>query len=129
MPAGDHYPLGAQVTAAQLDWDPHPLLARLRTHEPVSWVPALDGWLVTGYELAVQAMRDAATFTVEDPRLSTARVIGTSMLSLDDSEHDRHRKPLAAPFRAAAVRARFERVAEDEAATLIDALRRRRGAR
>ncbi len=127
MAAGEHYPLGAQVTAAQLDWEPHPLLARLRRYEPVSWVPALNGWLVTRYELAAQAMRDAATFTVEDPRFSTARVIGPSMLSLDGCEHDHHRRPFVAPFRAGAVRARFERAAEDEAGTLLDALRPRRG--
>ncbi len=127
MPSGVHYPLGAQVTTARLDWDPHPLLARLRMHEPVSWVPDLDGWLVTGYDFAVQAMRDPATFTVDDPRFSTARVIGPSMLSLDGSEHDRHRKPFVAPFRSAAVKARFERAAEEEAAAVIDALGPRRG--
>ena len=44
-------------------------------------------------------MRDAATFTVDDPRFSTAQVIGPSMLSLDGAEHARHRAPFVAPFR------------------------------
>jgi hypothetical protein len=40
----------------ELDADPHPLLARLREREPVSWIPVLDGWLVTRYDLALEAM-------------------------------------------------------------------------
>lgn len=99
------FPIGASITIEQLSSDPYPHLARLRSDEPVSWLPALDGWLVTGREPAVAIMRDAATFTVDDPRFSTARVIGPSMLSLDGSEHRRHRDPFGDPFRAAAIRA------------------------
>ena len=86
------YPLGAGLTLAQLDADPHGVLARLREHEPVSWVPALDGWLVTRRDLCIEVMRDAAGFTVDDPRFSTARVVGPSMLSLDGDAHRRARR-------------------------------------
>lgn len=114
--------LGATVTLAQLDGDPHSLLARLREREPVSWLPSLDGWLVTRHDLALAAMRDAATFTVDDPRFSTAQVIGPSMLSLDGEEHARHRSPFVGPFRAAAVKDRFAELAVDEAERLVDSL-------
>ncbi|PZS06566.1 MAG: hypothetical protein DLM64_16280, partial [Solirubrobacterales bacterium] len=77
------FPLGATITLAELDTDPHPAHARLREREPVSWLPSLDGWLVTRHDLALAAMRDATTFTVDDPRFSTGQVIGPSMLSLD----------------------------------------------
>ena len=70
------FPIGASVTLEQLDQDPHPILARLREDEPVSWLPALDGWLVTRHDLAVTVMRDAARFTVDDPRFSTAQIVG-----------------------------------------------------
>ncbi|HEU5027834.1 MAG TPA: cytochrome P450, partial [Spirillospora sp.] len=76
------FPVGATATVAALEDDPHPLLARLRAAEPVSWLPALGGWLVTSRDLAQRVMRDAAAFTVDDPRFSTARVVGPSMLSL-----------------------------------------------
>src|SRR3979411_3006367 len=99
MPNRSAFPLGAAVALAELEDDPHPPLARLRAAEPVSWLPVLDGWLVTGYELALQVMRDPATFTVDDPRFSTARVVGPSMLSLDGDAHPRHRRPFVAPFR------------------------------
>ena len=70
------FPVGASVTRAALDRDPHPLLRELREHEPVSWIPVLGGWLVTRRDLALRVLRDAGTFTVDDPRFSTARVVG-----------------------------------------------------
>jgi cytochrome P450 len=100
--------LGAAITLDQLDQDPHPVLARLREREPVAWVPVLDGWLVTSRDLCIEVMRDAVTYTVDDPRFSTAQVVGPSMLSLDGDEHRRHRDPFAASLRPAAVRERFE---------------------
>ena len=117
------YPLGAAVTLAELDDDPHPVLARLRDAEPVSWVPALDGWLVTRRDLALQVMRDSATFTVDDPRFSTARIVGPSMLSLDGAQHDRHRRPFAGPFSQAAVHDQLEAFVTGEADRLVSAMR------
>ena len=70
-------------------------------------MPVLGAWLVTRRDLVLQAMRDPATFTVDDPRFSTAQVVGPSMLSLDGEEHRRHRDPFARPFRLDAVRERF----------------------
>jgi cytochrome P450 len=116
------FPLGAAVTLQQLDADPHPVNARLREYEPVSWLPRLEGWLVTRHDLAVQAMRDAALFTVDDPRFSTAQVIGRSMLSLDGDAHDHHRAPFAGPFRPGAVNERFAQVARAEAERLAGAV-------
>ena len=71
------FPIGASATLAELEGaDPHALLDRLREREPVSWLPALDGWLVTRRDLALAVMRDAETFTVDDPRFSTRRSSG-----------------------------------------------------
>jgi cytochrome P450 len=119
----DDFPLGAGVTLEQLETAPHALLARLREREPVSWIPALNGWLVTSYELALQVMRDAERFTVDDPRFSTARVVGASMLSLDGDEHAAHRAPFVGPFRPAAVRERFAAAADADARRLLAGLR------
>ena len=90
--------------------------------EPVSWLAALGGWLVTRYDLAVRVMRDPVTFTVDDPRFSTSRVVGPSMLSLDGVDHARHREPFAHPFRPARVRDRFTGFVEAEADRLISAI-------
>jgi cytochrome P450 len=122
MTQAQRFPLGATVTLEQLERDPHPVLAALREREPVSWLPALEGWLVTRNDLAVRAIRDARTFTVDDVRFSTAQVIGPSMLSLDGDRHDRHRAPFVPPFRPLAVRDRFGPLVAEETDRLIDEL-------
>jgi cytochrome P450 len=70
----------------------------------------------------MQVMNDPATFTVDDPRFSTGRVVGPSMLTLDGPEHGRHRAPFAAPFRLEAVRERFTALVADETERLIDGI-------
>ena len=110
------------VALEELEGDPHPLLARLRESEPVAWVPALNAWLVTRRDLALAAMRDSATFTVDDPRFSTGRVVGRSMLTTEGDEHDRHRAPFARRFRLAEVRTQLAGVVAEETDRLIDAL-------
>lgn len=97
-------PIVTAVTIEDLSSDPHRILHRLRESEPVAWVPVLDAWLVTSHEHCTGVMLDPETFTVDDPRFSTQQVIGPSMLSLDGSEHRRHRDPFAPPFRARRIR-------------------------
>src|ERR1044072_7431273 len=86
----------------------------------VSWVESFGGWLVTGYADAVRVMRDSRTFTVDDPRFSTARVVGRSMLSVDGGEHTQHRAPFVAPFRPAQVERRFAEDVTSLASGLVD---------
>ncbi len=118
----ERFPIGAAVTLEQLQRDPHPVHGRLRATEPVSWLPCLNGWLISRHDLALEAMRDAASYTVDDPRFSTAQVIGPSMLSLDGAEHTAHRAPFVGPFRAGAVVGRFEHAAAERAAELVSQL-------
>lgn len=117
------------VTIEELSTDPHPHLARLRAEAPIVWVADLDAWLVTGRDAAVAVMRDAARFTVDDPRFSTGRVVGPSMLSTDGDAHARHRAPFAAAFRPAQTRERLAhavtqsalaRVADVRSASTVD---------
>jgi len=119
-PAPD--PPASQVTLAGLETDPHPVLARLRSAAPAVWVPVLGAWLVTGYDLAVAVLRDARTFTVDDPRFSTAKVVGPSMLSLDGPAHARHRAPFNRPFRHDEVYARLAAFTQAETGRLVSAI-------
>jgi cytochrome P450 len=116
------HPLGAALTLQQLDADPYGSLAQMRASEPVSWAPVVDGWLVTRRDLCIDVMRDAELFTVDDPRFSTARVVGPSMLSLDGAEHRRHRDPFADAFRKPEVMRRFAFQVEREARQLVTTL-------
>src|SRR3984957_12520588 len=112
-----------EIALADLERDPHPALARLRASAPAAWVPALDAWLVTGYAEALAVMRDSRTFTVDDPRFSTARVVGPSMLSLDGIAHSRHRSPFFAAFHRGGPAERLPAFAEAEPRRLVDASR------
>src|SRR5436190_12634372 len=110
------------IELADLEGVPHPVLARLRATAPVAWVPVLGAWLVTGYDLAVAVLRDARTFTVDDPRFSTAQVVGPSMLSLDGAPHARHRGPFNRPFRHDEVHARLAAFTRAETGRLVSAI-------
>lgn len=115
----------SDVDLAELDADPHPVLARMREQAPVCWVPQTGGWLVTGYDAAVRALNDPAGFTVDDPRFTTARVTGPSMLSLDGDEHARHRKPFTHAFRPGEVAGHLAEFTADEALRLAGGIRSR----
>ena len=122
-PDGRAFPAGAATTAAVLAGDPHQALRRLREREPVSWLPALGGWLVTSRDLALRVLRDSATFTVDDPRFTTAQVVGPSMLSLDGPQHTRHRDPFSRALRTAAEQGALPALVSGRAGQLIAALR------
>ncbi|MEZ4621585.1 MAG: hypothetical protein R2867_39635 [Caldilineaceae bacterium] len=94
------FPLGATIRRTDLETNPHPYLHRLRNRTGLL-ATGTNGWLITRYDLAIQVMRDAATFTVDHPDFSTAQVVGPSMLSLDGAAHQQHRAPLSGPFVAA----------------------------
>jgi hypothetical protein len=108
------------VTLEELETDPHPALAALR---PIGWVDALGSWVVAGRDLAMTVMRDPETFTVDDPRFSTAQVVGPSMLSLDGAVHAAHRDPFESPFGLAETRRRFTEPVQQTVAELIAAIR------
>lgn len=118
----ENFPIGAAVTIEGLEGDPKPILTELRAAEPVSWIPALEAWWVTRRDLAVEAMRDADAFTVDDPRFTTAAVLGPSMLSLEGAEHERHRSPFAPAFRPGILREQFDEFLGEQVAALIDGL-------
>ncbi len=111
------------VILDELNGDPHRLLARLREQAPVCWVPALGGWLVTGYAAATEVLLDPAAFTVDDPRFTTARVTGPSMLSLDGAEHARHRAPFAHGLRPAETAGPLGDFTRAEASRLVEAIK------
>jgi cytochrome P450 len=91
------------VTLAGLEHDFHGTAAAWRATAPVLWVDELGAWVATTRDTVLRMLRDPETFTVDDPRFATARVLGPSMLSLDGTEHTRHREPFAHAFGRQAV--------------------------
>jgi len=115
-------PPQAAVSLAQLAGNPHPVWARLRRYGEVVRVPELGGWVTLTRATATRVMRDARTFTVDDPRFSTGRIVGPSMLSTDGAAHAAHRWSWTGVFKPAPVRDRFTGPVRDEVARLLDRL-------
>ena len=110
------------MSIAELTDDPHRAWARLRRHGEVVWVAELDGWVTLSRAAGARVMRDPRRFTVADPRFSTGRIVGASMLSTDGAAHTAHRRPWAEVFKPVAVRDRFTRTLPEEVAHLLDRL-------
>lgn len=117
------FPGGAAIEFADLEEHRRAgALDALREAEPVSWVPALGGWLVTAYPLARNVLARTGDFTVwADPNLVRAS-LGVMMLTSDSPEHERQRLPFDEPFRRRAVRERFEDRVATRVERLLDAL-------
>ena len=114
--------VGSSLLPTHLETNLHTALHKLRNTEPVSWLPALDAWYITSFELCTHVMRDAKTYTVDHPGFSTAQVVGESMLSLDGAEQQRHRQPFEKPFRKKAVEQEFSTTTKDYIENLLSEL-------
>jgi cytochrome P450 len=117
------FPVGAQIVFEDLTEHARiGALDALRAVEPVSWVPALGGWLVTSWELGRSVLGRRDEFTVwAEPNLVRAS-LGVMMLTSQGEAHARQRAPFDAPFRMRAVRERFERPIADRVGALLDGL-------
>ncbi|MDX6620793.1 MAG: hypothetical protein QOK36_3179 [Gaiellales bacterium] len=102
------FPVGSAIEFADLELDSRvAALDRLREAEPISWLPALGGWLVTSHALARELLGRGEDFTVwAEPNLVRAS-LGVMMLATDGAEHERQRRPFDEPFRVRPVRERF----------------------
>jgi cytochrome P450 len=118
------FPRGAAITFADLDEQERVgELDRLRDAEPMSWVPALGGWLVTSHALAREVLSPRTEFTVwADANLVRAS-LGVMMLTSDGEDHDSQRAPFDQPFRMRAVNERFAAPVEARVEGLLADLR------
>jgi cytochrome P450 len=117
------FPAGAAIEFAHLEEQGcADALDRLREREPVSWVPALGGWLVTSYPLGRNVLARTDEFSVwAEPNLVRAS-LGVMMLTSDPPEHERQRSPFDEPFRMRSVRERFEERVVTRVEQLLQAL-------
>src|SRR5688500_2585932 len=78
----ERFPAGAAIEFADLEEHGRAeTLDRRRDSEPVSWVPVLGGWLVTGYGPAREMLGGRGPFTVwAEPNLVRAS-LGVMMLT------------------------------------------------
>jgi cytochrome P450 len=90
---------GEQITLEELERDPYPIYARLRDEEPVSWVPAVQLWLVTRYEDVRSVDLSPELFTAATDPSTLNRTMGVNMLGSEGPDQQRIRRVVEPPFR------------------------------
>lgn len=88
------------ITVEQLDADPYPIYARLRAEQPVSWVPAVNLWLVTRAEDVEYVTTHPEHFRAEVSDSPLDRSFGgPTILTVDGERHLDLRRSLDAKYR------------------------------
>ena len=96
----ERFPVGASIVFEDLEQaGREPVLDRLRQAEPVSWVPALGGWLVTGHGPGRELLGPRTGLTVEARENLVRASLGHMMLTSDGDDHTRQRTPFERHFR------------------------------
>jgi cytochrome P450 len=112
--------LGEEITLEGLERDPYPIYARLRDAEPVSWVPAVQLWLVTRYEDVRTVDLSPETFTAATDPSTLNRTMGVNMLGSEGPDQQRIRRVVEPPFRPRDVEERTRGMIPALANELID---------
>ncbi|MBS0416503.1 MAG: cytochrome P450 [Proteobacteria bacterium] len=119
------FPVGHEVTLAELESDPYPVYARLRAREPVSWLPALNMWYVTGYEDVRTALLDTAHLTTVSDHSTIFDTFGAHMLTTENPIHDRYRRAAQYAFTPAFIRENLDEAISNLTAGLVRQFRNR----
>lgn len=112
--------VGDRVTLEELERDPYPIYARLRDEEPVSWVPAVQLWLVTRYEDVRTVDLSPELFTAATDPSTLNRTMGVNMLGSEGPDQQRIRRVVEPPFRPRDVEDRTRGMIPALANELID---------
>jgi len=112
--------VGEQVTLEELERDPYPIYERLRDEEPVSWVPAVQLWLVTRYDDVRHIDLTPEIFTAATEPSTLNRTMGVNMLGSDGPDQRRVRTIVEPPFRPRDVEERTQGMIPKLAHELID---------
>jgi cytochrome P450 len=113
------FPLGHGITLEELERNPYPVFARLREHEPISWVAALNMWYAVGYENVRTALLDSTRLTTASPASTIFDTFGAHMLTTEGETHDRYRKATRHAFTPAFIREHLEPAIAAAAAELV----------
>lgn len=112
--------VGEQITLEELERDPYPIYARLRDEEPVSWVPAVQLWLVTRYDDVRHVDLTPEVFTAATEPSTLNRTMGVNMLGSEGPDQLRIRRIVEPPFRPRDVEERTQGMIPKLAHELID---------
>jgi cytochrome P450 len=112
-------PTADWVTIPDLYADPYPIYRRLRAEAPIHWVPAVNRYLVIGYDACHTIELDQERFSADETNSLMKRSMGHSMLRKDDPEHDVERKAYGGVLRPKAIKQHWNAVFERNATTYL----------
>ncbi len=112
--------VGESITLEELERDPYPIYARLRDEEPVSWVPAVQLWLVTRHDDVRTVDMTPDLFTAETDPSTLNRTMGKNMLGSEGPDQQRIRRITEIPFRPRDVEERTQGMIPKLAHELVD---------
>ncbi|MDI9933205.1 cytochrome P450 [Rhodococcus sp. IEGM 1354] len=116
-------PTADWVTIPDLYADPYPIYRTLRQSAPIHWVPAVNRYLVIGYDACHTIELDPARFSADEAGSLMKRSMGHSMLRKDNPEHDTERRSLGGTLRPKAIKEHWNAAFARNAATYLDRLR------
>jgi cytochrome P450 len=112
---------GETISLEDLEGDPYPIYTRLRDVEPVSWVPAVQLWLVTRWDDVRSVDLSPDVFTAETDPSTLNRTMGKNMLGSEGPHQRWVRDVCEPPFRPREVEGRTQGMIPKLAHELIDA--------
>ncbi|MFI8932208.1 cytochrome P450 [Streptomyces sp. NPDC053474] len=80
--------LAESITVERLEADPYPTYERLRSEEPVAWVPAVGAWLVTRWDDVRHILTSPESFTTTNDASPLSTYCGAE--NVLNQEGDRH---------------------------------------
>ncbi len=116
-------PVADWVTIPDLYADPYPIYQRLRAVAPIHWVPAVNRYLVIGYEACHTIDLDPGRFSANETGSLMKRAMGHGMLRKDGPEHDAERKAYGGVLRPKTVKQHWQAVFERHVGTCLERLR------
>lgn len=102
--------------------DPNAVLAVMREEHPVTYLEAMDSWLISRYDDVERAFKDKS-FTSNNYEWQLEPVHGRTILQMEGRDHSLHRNLIAPAFRGSELTAKFVPVIEQNAKDLIDGFR------
>jgi cytochrome P450 len=112
---------GSTVTLEELESDPYPIYKRLRDEEPVSYVDAVELWLVTRWDDVQYVDKAPDLFTGETEPSTLNRTFGKNLLGSEGPYHQRIRSIIYPAFRVQAIGHYPDDVITPIASELVDA--------
>jgi len=110
------------LTLDDLAKDAQTITARLRQEAPLAWIPALHSWVASTWSLCQAIAKDAENFSGGETAAS-ARVLGTSVLTVEGDLLADLRYAMGSPVSARAIRDQVEQRMRPTARHYVEQIR------